>query len=49
MHRLQYNAGETSKITSDSLVAVTELTGKDGTKTDISIDKPIPNPPENTL
>ncbi|WP_342416774.1 WXG100 family type VII secretion target [Paenibacillus sp. FSL R10-2782] len=37
--RTDYNTGETSKITSDSLVAVTELTGKDGTKTDISIDK----------
>lgn len=37
--RTDYNTGETSKITSDSLVAVTELTGKDGSKTDISIDK----------
>ncbi|WP_226001431.1 WXG100 family type VII secretion target [Paenibacillus sp. BJ-4] len=37
--RTDYNTGETSRITSDSLVAVTELTGKDGTKTDISIDK----------
>ncbi|WP_256873803.1 hypothetical protein [Paenibacillus kribbensis] len=31
--RTDYSTGETSRITSVSLVVVTELTGKDGTQT----------------
>ncbi len=34
--RTDYNTGESSKVTSESLVAVTKMTGKDGSKTDIS-------------